>query len=570
MHTVNRATRTAKWSIRTRFLNAWWLNLLIVLSAAHPAVAGPVPERIDLPGPFPYGLAQTGSKLWCVDFETGDLYCVDPAAGAVQRTCRLPLRSPAGLCACGSQLFAVTESGIHRIDPCTGRCCRAVTFKLPAPTGLATDGRHFYAADRRLQAVTVFDARTGKQVRRFATPGRSPRGMTYHDGSLWLVDSSDRAVYRLDPCDGHVQAAFVSPEGEPRGVECVDGRWWFSVRNGGRLVSTRVEQLGPEVPGNAMRSNPLHVRVHYTHQLENHSPKPIEDVEICLAVPPETPRQHIEHLEFAPSPDEIRSDRFGQKVAVFRFPKLEPEQKAEVGWTVTARLWAIRYTPDATCLAPPKDAPSEIVRTFTQDAAVLGLDLPEIKKAAAAAAKNAENSLALVASIRDYVMQRVHYVRDGRWDPAVEVLKRGEGSCSEYSYAFTALARSLGLPVRFVGSTAYRPPKNDAAEDKSEATAGRYEDRVFHRWVEVYLPPYGWLPVDANRDDRDEPPFPRRYFLALSENLLVLSKTNWGDEENLGANYHSCHRWKPGENDRSECRVKSRHAAVWQRLPDDE
>jgi len=49
----------------------------------------------------------------------------------------------------------------------------------------------------------------------------------------------------------------------------------------------------------------------------------------------------------------------------------------------------------------------------------------------------------------------------------------------------------------------------------------------------------------------------------------VISKTGWGDEDNLGAAYHSRESWKPGENTRRQCRVESRRVAVWQRLPDE-
>jgi len=417
------------------------LKLAVVLLLAHQAAAGPLPELIELPGPSPYGLACDRNQLWCVDFETSDLYCIALPAGPVRRVARLPLKSPSGLCFVRSKLFVVAQSAIHRVDARTGRCRPCVQLEMPAPTGLASDGRHFYVADRQLHVIAVINASNGKPLRSFAVPGRSPRGMTWHDGSLWLVDSSDRAVYRLDPASGRIQAAFVSPAGEPRGVECAGGLWWFTMRDGHCLQPTRVEQLGPEVPGNAMRSNPLRAQVHYTHMVENHSPKPIEDVVFCLAVPPETPRQQIESLDFDPAPDQIRSDRFGQKIAVFRFPKLEPEQKAEVGWTVKARLWAIRYSPDVARLRAVSDAPPDVARLFTEDAAVLGLQLPAIKQAAGEAARGAENPLELAASIRNYVMQRVHYVRDGRWDPAAVVLERGKGSCSEYSYAFTALDR---------------------------------------------------------------------------------------------------------------------------------
>jgi len=90
---------------------------------------------------------------------------------------------------------------------------------------------------------------------------------------------------------------------------------------------------------------------------------------------------------------------------------------------------------------------------------------------------------------------------------------------------------------------------------------------VYHRWVEVYVPPVGWLPVDANRDDRNKAPYPRRYFLALPSRLLVLSKTGGWDGANLAADYRSFHTWSRRANKRGSGRVKTSRVAVWEPMP---
>lgn len=550
-------------------LRVMWfcVTLWALCVVARTTVAGE--HEIDVSSPFPYGLACDGSTLWCVDFRSDSLLAIELQTGKTRVCAQLTAKAPAGLCCADDALWVVAGGAICQLDPLSGSCEPWLELKDGIPTGLASDGQLFYVADREKRLIRCIDMATRKTVRTIPVPGRWPRGMTFHDGSLWLVDSADRAVYRLDPETGDVLSAFVAPEGEPRGVVWVNGKWWFTMIRPSRLVGTPVESLGSEVPGNAMRSNPIHVRVTFMDTVENHSPKAVRDVTFRMAVPPETARQQIKSLTFEPQPAEIREDRFGQKIAFFHFPEIQAGVKKTVQWTADAVLWAIRYTPAEGADGDQRPIPEQLLAEFTNDDRVIGLELPEIKRAAEQAANGTDGMLSLVTQLRDYVMSRVKYVRDNRWDPAVTVLEKGQGSCSEYSYLFTALARANGVPVRFVGATAYRPPEagNNDGNEGDGSGSGIYEDRVFHRWVEVYVPPYGWLPIDVNRDDRQSPPFPRRYLFALTEKLLVLSKTNWGDQANLNADYRSYHTWNRGENNEKECQVKTRRVARWERLP---
>ncbi|MBM4046036.1 MAG: hypothetical protein FJ279_13040 [Planctomycetes bacterium] len=92
-------------------------------------------------------------------------------------------------------------------------------------------------------------------------------------------------------------------------------------------------------------------------------------------------------------------------------------------------------------------------------------------------------------------------------------------------------------------------------------------DRVFHRWVEIYAPGIGWMPLDANRDDAKQPPYPRRYFLALPGRLLEMFRGDGGDNENLGWSYHSLRTWKWGQNPQDKRNVKLSREAAWEPAP---
>ncbi|MFO8015552.1 MAG: transglutaminase domain-containing protein [Candidatus Woesearchaeota archaeon] len=65
------------------------------------------------------------------------------------------------------------------------------------------------------------------------------------------------------------------------------------------------------------------------------------------------------------------------------------------------------------------------------------------------------------------------------------VLENREGVCDEITSLFISMARSLGIPARFVSGISY-------------TNLQEFDDRWGpHGWAEVYFPGYGWVPYDV-------------------------------------------------------------------------
>lgn len=69
-----------------------------------------------------------------------------------------------------------------------------------------------------------------------------------------------------------------------------------------------------------------------------------------------------------------------------------------------------------------------------------------------------------------------------------------EGYCVHFATAATLLFRSMGIPARYVEG--YIVPQKDFGNSDAEGWVHVSDERG-HAWTEIYVPLYGWVPVEA-------------------------------------------------------------------------
>jgi len=261
--------------------------------------------------------------------------------------------------------------------------------------------------------------------------------------------------------------------------------------------------------------------VHCRYQLTNKTDAELKNVRVHIPVPQDCPYQKIQTFEItlksAYETTEV-VDQYGQQICRITLPRIGPRESAEVGFTCDVIIRPDHRIPlDRKHVGTLDDVPKEIHEQYTTNLKyVYDLESPEIQKTAAKLAKPHRNLLDRVMAFHDFVALMT-YKRDGRWDPASTVLRRKNGSCSEFSYLFCALCRAVKIPTRFAGGTCFR---------RKMGASWPVIDKVYHRWAEVYLPPYGWVPFDVTRDRGVLPK--RTYVGAGPKNALILSRGGAG------------------------------------------
>ncbi len=72
--------------------------------------------------------------------------------------------------------------------------------------------------------------------------------------------------------------------------------------------------------------------------------------------------------------------------------------------------------------------------------------------------------------------------------PITEILEHGRGVCQDFTHLFIGLARSLGIPARYVSG--YIHPDRQRLRGYTQT----------HAWVEIFFPSIGWVGVDPTNN----------------------------------------------------------------------
>jgi hypothetical protein len=404
---------------------------------------------------------------------------------------------------------------------------------LPYPAnGVAVWESTVYVTCQKLGYIVIFSRDTGAEITRFPLPGVGEENLTVRGEELWVCDGLERSVYCLDRATGELQFSILTPYENPTGITFHPDPY-----NGESILylcyaqEERYIRDNPNRPDDpyelAVRDrtfiHPLHfhydaekrytlsngylIEMSYVEELSPLEDVTLNNLEWRIAMPATTDRQKLLHIEpiGMPYEEEIQD---GQRVAVFRFDRLEGNEGRIFGWKALMEVRGIKYQLNFRDTEDIASLSDEFRRRYLVDDDDLAMDKPPIQWAAREAIGTETNILRQVLKIRNYVYDRMSYGIKPHIDTPDVALERGVGSCGEYVGILLALARLNGIACRTVGR--YKCPSDP---DRRNIPL---EPEFNHVWIEFYVPGYGWLPMESNVDDVIEGgPYPTRFFMGL-------------------------------------------------------
>jgi len=522
------------------------LLVLVIASLTNSVFAKPMGTilgSIPTPGPCITGLTWDGQHLWAADHKRDIIYKLDQKTGKILKQLSSPSYRPAGLAWDGKKLWNVDPSAkkIYRLVVNKGVGDLVVDTPVSNANALAWDGRYLWIASTRKKKLLRLDPFDGTTIRAFKAPVKSISGMAFDGKYLWITDRIKDQLHLVHPASNEVLLSIKAPGPHSTGIAFDGKQIWVADYQTDRIY--RLVHFGDRKP---LQKASKYEQVEFTHQLRNLGPGKLISADIYLAIPQSGLSQKLfGSPQFNPAPKKILKDQWGQQIAHFHFNKVTAGKFATVTMKVKATLYDLKHQVLPHQVKRLSAIPAKIRKLYLKDGAKYSIFHPTIKRAVKKAVGKEKNPYWIARKIYRYVHQQISYKLAGGWNVAPRILARRNGSCSEYSFVFIAMCRAAGIPARYVGSLVVR--KDDAS----------YDD-IFHRWAEIYLPDYGWIPIDASRGDKSQEVLRGDAFGHL-EPVFLITTRGGGGSRYLSWKYNSDERWVC----KGRCQVEVETIAEW-------
>ena len=200
--------------------------------------------------------------------------------------------------------------------------------------------------------------------------------------------------------------------------------------------------------------------------------------------------QSIKNLYTYPKLNALVDDPDGNEIAVFYFSDVKKGRPLTIEISYIVQIEAACIELEPTLMSSDYSSVKVDLSEYLREEEGLDSNSPEISGTANMLTSGKDTPYLKAKAIYDFITENVEYENventSGFQSPK-ETLAMKRGNCAAISKLFVALCRSCGIPSRQVDGIVFDP---NLSPEKSISKSG-------HSWSEIYLPPYGWLPVDA-------------------------------------------------------------------------
>ena len=404
--------------------------------------------------------------------------------------------------------------------------------------GVAVWQSTVYVTCQKAGQILIFDSKTKRQITKFYAPGVGVENIAVCGEELWVSDTTEQSVYCLERATGKIKFSVLTPFDCPTGLAIhsntgqetlyvayaseepyirdnpnADPSHELTYRD--RTFIHPLDYYYDSV-GRYALSNGYLIEMSYVEELSPLDEVHLEQVEWRIALPAQTDRQKVRHIEPIGLPF-TEEEIDGQRVAVFKFDSLQPGERHLFGWKALLEARGIKYRLTPRDVEKIPDLSPAFQERYLVDDDELAMDTAIVRQAAREAIGTETSILRKMFNIRNYVYDQLSYGIKPHIDPPDVVLQRGVGSCGEYVGLLLALSRLNKIACRTIGR--YKCPPYP------EQQRVPLQPDFNHVWLEFYVPGFGWLPMESNPDDVvEQGPYPSRFFMGLAWYHIEIGK----------------------------------------------
>ncbi len=202
--------------------------------------------------------------------------------------------------------------------------------------------------------------------------------------------------------------------------------------------------------------------------------------------------QDDEYITVSPTPDEIRTDSYGNKYAYFNLDGIEPAKKFKI--TVKRKVTAGTYIETIPARSNTEITTENEKYLLPQEG--IECDNDEIISKAKELTEDAASDYKKAEAIFEFINLGMVYDASDKYMnmenlSAVTTLHEMRGVCKDFAILYVAMCRAVQIPSRVVTGCSIIEKDTNASGDVLQEK--KIEN---HAWTEIYLQDFGWVPVD--------------------------------------------------------------------------
>jgi hypothetical protein len=158
-----------------------------------------------------------------------------------------------------------------------------------------------------------------------------------------------------------------------------------------------------------------------------------------------------------------------------------------------------------------KMVPNDIIQKYTSGTETFIIDDPEISGLAKRLTENEQTVLDKVVRMISWFKDNITYSNYEIPQYPIDTFVKGYGDCDDQAILFISMCRSIGIPAFLqIGIIVDSSLNNNQNSWEGHFTSSQY-GLGWHGWAMVYIPPWGWIPIDLT-------------FTKIEEGLNILKK----------------------------------------------
>jgi len=197
----------------------------------------------------------------------------------------------------------------------------------------------------------------------------------------------------------------------------------------------------------------------------------------------------------------IENDTDGNQVAVLQFPEMLLDPGQNISYAVTYRVVSKPRTLDGineTVSESLDEIPGSLKERYLGAEGPWLVNDTELRSLAYNLAGNESNVLTIIKNFVSWIAENINYTETHEVPLYPnETLIEGEGDCDDQAILLVTLSRIVGIPAFIQIGAIYKSGLSWSSTPYWDNHVISVQKRIgWHGWAMVYIPPWGWLPVD--------------------------------------------------------------------------